>query len=168
MKAWTFGGDPLGEYELVATPATDPSAVASALGVQAGQILLTRVFRTTARGPALASGVDPTWALAVIRGDQTLDLQKLSQAVREHFQVDVIPEEYPTAADRFELGYVGPHAAMKAPEAVLIVDPAAAQNGFWIAGGNEPCRFVRNFNWFRECGDRLADPRKTAVAEIAR
>ena len=50
--------------------------------------------------------------------------------------------------------------------AVLLVDPDAAQGGFWASGANEIDYHVKHFNWFRECGDALADPKKTAVADI--
>ena len=36
----------------------------------------------------------------------------------------------------------------------------------WFAGGNERDYHVANFNWFRDCGDKLADPTRTAVADI--
>ncbi len=56
---------------------------------------------------------------------------------------------------------------MRAPDAVMLVDPYAAQGGIaWVAGGNEPDTLAKNFNWFRDCGDRLADPAKVNVADI--
>jgi prolyl-tRNA synthetase len=71
------------------------------------------------------------------------------------------------AGDKWSIGFVGPDAAMKLPDAVMIVDPDAAQGEIpWAAGGNEIDVHVRNFNWFRECGDRLADPAKVTVADI--
>ena len=49
---------------------------------------------------------------------------------------------------------------------MLLVDYDAAAHRAWVAGADERDYHVRNFNWFRECGDRLADPRKTAVADL--
>src|SRR5204863_7995818 len=57
-------------------------------------------------------------------------------------------------------------AAIKYAETVVIVDLDAAQDWFWATGANETDYHVKHFNWFRECGDKLADPKKVAVADI--
>jgi hypothetical protein len=157
MLSWTFGGDPVAELE----------KILHLVGAPAEQRLAVHLFRTTASGATLSSGVNPAWVVAVVRGDHTLDTGLLNVATMENFHVGLrLPaESQPT--EFWPIGHLGPHAAMKAIDAVLIVDPHAAQHRPWITGANERGSFLKNFNWFRECGDRLADPRKTAVAEIA-
>ncbi len=48
----------------------------------------------------------------------------------------------------------------------MLVDPDAAQPGFWAAGGNEVDHHVKHFNWRREVGQALDDPNKIIVADI--
>lgn len=200
MRYWTFGGDPVGDYRKVqVTQSSSAADIARALSVEPTHLLLTAVFATDARGPALASGVNPAWIFVVVRGDQVIDWAGLIAAARDSFGVGItIADHMPWSSPRREIGraasaesaatvgspgdhghdalrvsswpegYVGPDAAMKENDAVLLVDPDAAQPGFWAAGANEAGWYALNFNWFRECGDRLADLRKTVVAEIAR
>ena len=76
-------------------------------------------------------------------------------------------EESPEYGKKFADGFVGPDAGTKLPDAVLIVDPDAVQGErAWVTGANEAGYLVRNFNWFREAGDKLADPTKVLVADI--
>lgn len=167
IQSWTFGGDPHADAEKLYFPGlvTIEHRIA-ALQTTADRYLLTSVYRSDATGPALASGVDPKWIFAVVPADHRIDLSRLTAASREHFNVRIksIVEE---PSEDWPVGFLGPHAAMRAADAVLIVDPSAAQHYAWCTGGNDKDFLLRGFNWFRECGDRLADLRKTAVAEIA-
>jgi len=170
-RAWTFGEDPAGELEKVHTPGlTSVAEVAAFFSVPRTAILKTLVFRTDAQGPALSSGVNAKWVVAVVRGDDRVNFTKLANVVRETFHVSPLPlpDESQDAGlnSDWPIGFVGPDAAMRKPDAVLVVDYDAAQGASWVAGASEAEYHVRNFNWFRECGDRLADLRKTAVADI--
>ncbi len=110
------------------------------------------------------------WVVAVVRGDDRVNFTKLVNVVREMFHVTPLPlpneDQHAGLRADWPIGFVGPDAAMRKPDAVLVVDYDAAQGASWVAGASEIDHHVRNFNWFRECGDRLADPRKTAVADI--
>jgi prolyl-tRNA synthetase len=167
-RPWTFGGEPKGELEKVHTPNLPGiEDVGKFLKVKPKNMLKTLVFRTDAKGPAQSSGVNPAWVVAVVRGDHEVNESKLKQAVAEQFHVGVQPlVDDPAVREKWAIGFVGPDAAIKAPDAVLVVDPDAAQGGFWASGANETDYHVKYFNWFRECGDKLADPKKTAVADI--
>jgi prolyl-tRNA synthetase len=110
----------------------------------------------------------PRWLVAVVRGDHDVNEAKLARAAREHFRIDAIELiDSPEVRATWAIGFVGPDAALRNPETVVIVDPDAAQGATaWVTGGNETDYHVKHFNWFRECGDRLADPRKVVVADI--
>ena len=170
-RRWTFGDDPTGELEKVHTPNLKSVAeVAAFFSAPRSAILKTLVLRTSAQGPALSSGVDPKWVVAVVRGDDRVNWTKLATVVREIFHVSPLPlsdegQDAGLSSD-WPIGFVGPDAAMRKADAVLLVDYDAAQGASWIAGAGERDYHVRHFNWFRECGDRLADPRKTSVADI--
>lgn len=160
-RAWNFAGEPKGELEKLSTPGMKSvGEVCAFLKTTPDRILKTLVF--AARSP-----IAVRWVVAVVRGDHAVNLRKLAEAAAEMGVTNLTMAEGPEAANRWPMGFVGPEAAMRVPDAVLIVDPDAAQgNRAWIAGGNEADVHVRSFNWFRECGDRLADPSKTTVADI--
>ncbi len=167
-RPWTFGEEAKGALEKVHTPNLPGiEDVGKFMKVKPRNFLKTLIFRTDAKGPAQPSGVNPAWVVAVVRGDHEVNEAKLKMVVREQFQVGILPlVDDPALREKWAIGFVGPDAAIKAADAVLIVDPDAAQGGFWAAGANEADYHVKYFNWFRECGDKLADPKKTAVADI--
>jgi prolyl-tRNA synthetase len=167
-RPWTFGAEPTGALEKVHTPNLPGiDDVGKFMKVKPKNMLKTLVFRTDAKGPALSSGVNPAWVVAVVRGDHDVNEAKLKKAAKEHFQVGIQPlVDDPAVREKWTIGFVGPDAATRAADAVLIVDPDAAQGGFWATGANEVDHHVKHFNWFRESGDKLADPKKTAVADI--
>jgi prolyl-tRNA synthetase len=164
----TFGGDPTGPLEKVHTPHLPAiEDVGRFMKVKPKNMLKTLVFRTTNPGPTLESGVNPHWVVAVVRGDHEVNESKLARAAAEHFQVrgiELVDDQEVRA--KWPIGFVGPDAAIKALDAVMLVDPDAAQGGFWAAGANEIDYHVKHFNWFRECGQPLADPKKVAIADI--
>ena len=165
--AWTFGGDPVAELVKVhAQGIANVDDIARATGVQRREVLKTRLFRTKADGPALSSAVDPAWVVAVVRGDREIDPAKLAAGLLEFFHVNLADEDSMPPDPRLQSAYLGPHVVTRKADAVLIVDFEAAQEGAWVAGSNETDYLVKNFNWFHECGDRLADPRRTAVTDI--
>jgi prolyl-tRNA synthetase len=102
-----------------------------------------------------------------VRGDQEVNVAKLKRVARETFHVaDIEMLDSPEVRQTWAIGFVAPDEAVKRPDTVVVVDPDAAQGGFWASGANEVDYHVKHFNWFRECGDKLADPRKTIVADI--
>jgi prolyl-tRNA synthetase len=173
-RAWSFGGEPSGEYERVHTPGLPGIVeVAKFLRVEPRDMLKTLVFRVKAPPqPALDGGRNeslaaPKWLVAVVRGDHDVNESKLARAARENFHVDsLVLEDTPDVRAKWAIGFVGPDAAVKDFDTVVIVDPDAAQPRAWVTGANAIDYHARNFNWFRESGDRLADPRKTIVADI--
>jgi prolyl-tRNA synthetase len=160
-RPFNFAGEPADPPEKIATPGlTTVAAVCAFLGITPQQILKTLVF--SAQSP-----IAVRWVVAVVRGDHLVNLRKLREAATAMGVTSLRLADAEEATDTWSIGFVGPDAAMKLPDAVLIVDPDAAQGEVaWAAGGNENDAHVRNFNWFRECGDRLADPVKVAVADI--
>jgi prolyl-tRNA synthetase len=102
-----------------------------------------------------------------VRGDHDVNEAKLKQAAKKHFHVDQIELiDSPEVRQKWAIGFCGPDKAVTDLETVVLVDPDAAQGGFWATGANEVDYHVKHFNWFRECGDRLADPCKVVVADI--
>jgi prolyl-tRNA synthetase len=158
---WTFAGEPTAPLEKVYTPGiSGVDEVCNHLKVAPRHFLKTFVFQAE-------SPIQIRWLVATLRGDHQLDEQKLSDAARDLGVTRIRPADSPQARQRFAIGFVGPDAGTNTPDAVLIVDPAAAQGGSaWVTGANEVDYHVRNFNWFREAGDKLADPAKVSVADI--
>jgi prolyl-tRNA synthetase len=146
--------------------------VSEFLKVKPKNMLKTLVFSVapratgeTARPENLAH---PKWLVAVVRGDHDVNEAKLRHAAKQHFNIESIAlTDSPDVRASWAIGFVGPDAAIRNPEAVMLVDPDAAQGAsFWVTGGNEIDYHVKHFNWFRECGDRLADPKKVAIADL--
>jgi prolyl-tRNA synthetase len=168
-RGGTFGGDPKGELEKVHTPGV--SAVEEAgkfMKVKPKNILKTLVFKNmSASGDTQESGVDPRWVVAVVRGDHEVNEAKLKKAAKEQFDIaEIALVDDESVRAEWVIGFIAPDAAAKNKRAVLLVDPDAAQPGFWATGANEVDYHYKYFNWFRECGDTLADPKKTAIADI--
>ena len=167
-RSSTFVGDPKGALEKVHTPGLPGCEEAGKfLKVKTKNLLKTMVFRTGASGPTQESGVDPRWVVAVVRGDHEVNESKLKTAAAERFHIHQLSlvDDLEVRAT-WTIGFVGPDAAIKNKRAVLLVDPDAAQPNFWATGANEIDYHYKYFNWFRECGDGLADPKKTAIADI--
>jgi len=164
----TFGGEPTGPLDKVHTPNLPGiDDVGKFMKVKPKNMLKTLVFKTDANGPTLTNGVNAKWVVAVVRGDHDVNEAKLKRAAKDKFAVTGIAlVDDPEVRAEWAIGFVGPDAAIKNKSAVLLVDPDAAQGGFWAAGANEIDYHVKHFNWFRECGDLLADPKKTAIADI--
>jgi prolyl-tRNA synthetase len=160
-----LSGQPHGELEMVHTPSMHSiDEVAGFLHIPPSQVLKTLVYQAT---PGPGQAFAPKYVVAVVRGDHDVNEAKLQSTVRQRMNVDTIQlADTQELRQRFAIGFVGPDAAMREFFAVLIIDPDAAQDRAWVAGANEPDHHVRNFNWFRDAGDRLADPTKTLVADI--
>lgn len=160
-RPWAFAGEPAGPLEKVYTPGmASVEEVCAFLKILPRRILKTLVFAT-------ASPIPVNWVVAVVRGDHQVNVWKLARAAAELGASNLRLVDSPEVRRRFTIGFVGPDAGTKTPDAVLVVDPDAAQGDIaWAAGANEVDYHVRNFNWFREAGDRLADPGKVLVADI--
>ncbi len=98
----------------------------------------------------LVCGTPGNWTLAVVRGDHDLNEAKLALPLADEAQAK---------AAGFAIGFVGPHAAVGRNDVKLVVDPDAAQGGFWVAGANEVDHHVKLFNWHRDV--IAADPSLT-------
>jgi len=112
---------------------------------------------------------DKHWVLAVVRGDHDLNLGKLDAAYGEPIG---LAEDIDARTAGFKIGFVGPQLAPLRDDVIVIVDPDAAQGGFWVTGANEVDHHVKHFNWRRDvigplgeqAGERLkvADIRNAA------
>jgi len=160
-RPFTLSAEPTGVLEKVHTPNLPGiEDVGKFLKVKPKNMLKTLVF-------AAQSPVNTRWLIAVVRGDHEVNEAKLARIANEKFGITSLAlADTPETREQWAIGFVGPDAAMKNPRAVLMIDPDAAQGGFWASGANEIDYHVKHFNWFRECGDRLADPTKVAVADI--
>ncbi len=164
----TFGGDPTGALEKVHTPGLPGCEEAGKfMKVKTKNLLKTLVFRTDAAAPTTEAGVNARWVVAVVRGDHEVNESKLKKAAAEKFDIhELTMVDDPEVRANWVIGFIAPDAAIKNKHAVLLVDPDAAQGGFWATGANETDYHYKHFNWFRECGDQLADPKKTAIVDI--
>lgn len=160
-RPWTLSAEPTGALEKIHTPNLPGiEDVGKFMKVKPRNMLKTLVFQAQ-------SPINTHWLVAVVRGDHDVNEAKLARVAREKFGITSLQlSDNPEVRQAWAIGFVGPDAAMKRPDAVMVIDPDAAQGGFWATGANEADYHVKHFNWFREAGDRLADPTKVAVADI--
>ena len=182
-----FGGEPTGELQKVHTPNLPGiEEVGKFMKVKPDRMLKTIVFEnlewvederrrsveherrekesdtiTPATG-AYTNRPPVRWVLAVVRGDHEVNEGKVKSAAG--FSVSLASDSSARAAG-FAIGYVSPRAAM-ATGALVLVDPDAAQPGFWATGADEADHHVKHFNWKREMGDLLGDESRVRVADI--
>jgi prolyl-tRNA synthetase len=138
-RAFDLEGEPTGELEKVHTPDMPGiELVCKHLKVKPPRMLKTLVF-TRSDGKGFVIGVVP--------GDKQVTAAKLQAAA------GVGPIELDEASARsagFAIGYVGPHVVNDREDTMLVVDPDAAQGGFWATGANERDHHVKHFNWARD------------------
>jgi len=160
-RPFTLSAEPTGALDKVHTPNLPGiEDVGKFLKVKPKNMLKTLVFSAQSSTPT-------QWLIAVVRGDHEVNEAKLARIAKEKFGITSVSlADTPATKENFAIGFVGPDAAIKHPRAVLLIDPDAAQGGFWASGANEIDYHVKHFNWFRECGDQLANPAKVAVADI--
>lgn len=156
-----FNGEPTGELTKVHTPNLPGiDEVGEFMKVKPKNMLKTLVFKVTAEGPI-------KWVVGVVRGDHDVNEAKIKKAAREKFGIDGIElTDSPDVRAAWTIGFVSPKGAAAKADAVILVDPDAAQGGFWATGADEIDYHVKHFNWKRELGDVLNDPKKLAVADI--
>ena len=159
-RPFTFDAAPTGELEKVHTPGLPGiEEVGKFMKVKPKNMLKTLVFKAT--------GGLVDWIVAVVRGDHDVNESKLKKAAGEKFGVASIElTDNEAVRQQWAIGFVSPTAALKVERAGLLVDPDAAQGGFWASGANEIDYHVKHFNWRRECGASLDDAKKVAVADI--
>ena len=174
----TFGGAPTGELERVHTPNMLPTIedVGKFMKVKPKNMLKSMLYVMTGIEirmiPILSKAKEPRILLAIVRGDHDVNEAKLAGRIAVAFVGEPVrrgtvpPEEAGAAGRRWALGFVGPNAIAKRTDTFMLVDPDAAQGGFWAAGANESDYHVKHFNWFRETGDILANPAKVRIADI--
>ncbi len=159
-RPFTFDAAATGELEKVHTPGLPGiEDVGKFMKVKPKNMLKTLVFKAT--------GGLVDWIVAVVRGDHDVNESKLKKAAGEKFGVASIElTDNETVRQQWAIGFVSPTAVLKVERAGLLVDPDAAQGGFWASGANEIDYHVKHFNWRRECGARLDEAKKVAVADI--
>ncbi len=166
----TFSAEPTGALETVHTPNMPGiDEVGKFMKVKPKNMLKTLVFKVSGSPSAdrPENLAHPKWVVAVVRGDHDVNESKLKRAAKSVFHVEEIQLiDTPEVREKWAIGFVGPDAAVKDVDTVVVVDPDAAQGGFWATGANEVDHHVKHFNWFRDAGDKLADPRKVTVADI--
>ncbi len=172
-----LSGAPVGELQKIHTPGLPGiDDVAKFLKTKPKNMLKTLVFTVKhdekqaggfSPGSTTGNLSNPNYVVAVVRGDHDVNEAKLKQHAKRNFNVQSV-ELIDSAEVRknWAIGFVGPDGAARSPEAVMLIDPDAAQGGFWVTGANEIDHHVKYFNWFRDCGDTLANPNKVQVADI--
>ena len=159
-RPFTFDAAATGELEKVHTPGLPGiEDVGKFMKVKPKNMLKTLVFQAT------VGKIE--WIVAVVRGDHDVNESKLKKAATDRFgvaSIELIDSE--AVRKQWAIGFVSPTAALKAENTALLVDPDAAQGGFWASGANEVDYHIKHFNWRRECGASLDDPTKVAVADI--
>lgn len=125
----------------------------------------------TSMEPSVTTFSSPEWIIAVVRGDHDVNEGKVREA--HGSPLKLADHDYLKQLN-VPVGYVSPRVLLQdrevlagnAPHIRLLVDPDAAKGGFWAAGADEPDHHVKHFNWKRELGDSLSDPRYVKVADI--
>ena len=167
-RAWSFEGEPSGALEKVHTPNLPGiDEVGKFMKVKHQNMLKTLVFSVV--DPDKAGG--KRWALATVRADHEVNEGKLKGALGSPV---TMADDKAAREAGFAIGYVSPRAVATVKDAVLFVDPDAAQainaqTGkpmFWATGADEADHHVKHFNWSREMGDVLKDSSKVRVADI--
>ncbi len=162
-RSASFEGEPSQELEKIHTPNLPGiDMVAEFLKTQPAAMLKTIVFQTT------TDDAEPSWVLAVVRGDHEVNEGKVKDALQG--QSITLADEKLAKQAGFTIGYVSP-CAIKALGSRLnirvLVDHDAAQGErAWATGADEKDHHVTGFNWKRELGNLLNDNASITIAEI--
>ncbi len=153
-----LAGAPTGELAEVHTPNLPGiEEVGKFMKVKPDRMLKTLVFKVADPASPLK------WVLAVVRGDQEVNESKVKSAAGA--PVEMAPEIDARMAG-FAIGYVSPRTINAIKDTLLLIDPDAAQGGFWATGADKPDHHVKHFNWQRDVGAALSDSTKVRVADI--
>ncbi len=167
-RAWSFDGAPSGDLEKVHTPNLPGiDEVGKFMKVKHQNMLKTLVFSVV--DPSKAGGKQ--WALVTVRADHEVNEGKVKAALGSPV---AMAEDKAARAAGFAIGYVSPRSVVERTDAVLLVDPDAAQgmnaqtgkSMFWATGADEADHHVKHFNWQREMGAALDDSSKVRVADV--
>ncbi|MGP1309849.1 MAG: proline--tRNA ligase [Phycisphaerales bacterium] len=167
-RDWSFDGEPTGDLEKVHTPNLPGiDEVGKFMKVKHQNMLKTLVFSVV--DPAKAGGRH--WALVTVRADHDVNEGKVKAALGSPV---AMADDKDARAAGFAIGYVSPRAVLNTQDAVLLVDPDAAQgmnaqtgrSMFWATGADEADHHVKHFNWRREMGAALDDSSKVRVADV--
>lgn len=151
-----LNGVPTGELTKVHTPNLPGiEGVSDFLKVKPNRMLKTIVWpwmaETSRAREEAGSAPDAGWVIAVVCGHHDVNAGKVRDELRALLGRAVTLRTENTEAEAraagFAIGYVGPHAAVDREDTILLVDPDAAQGGFWATGANEPDHHVKHFNW---------------------
>ncbi|MEM8873711.1 MAG: proline--tRNA ligase [Planctomycetota bacterium] len=174
-REWTFDGEPTGELEEVHTPGMPGiEEVGKFMKVKPKNMLKTLIFEADCgKGNEHTAWMNTVLVLAVVRGDQEVNEAKLLSAAKiaspDIRAMRLLPDE---RKGDLPIGFVGPHILQRDPQSaaeggLLLVDPDAAQDGFWTVGANKVDHHVKHFNWKRDCIDPLMSAkRRVHVADI--
>jgi prolyl-tRNA synthetase len=159
-----LSGEPTGELDAVETPQCRTIEEVSAFfkknlktKLKSANLLKTLVLKAHFQEEK-PENFD--WIIAVVRGDHELNEMKLLSRCRDRFEnLASIEMADPAQASQagLPIGFVGPHAVVQTCKSILVVDPDAAQGGFWVSGANETDKHVRHFNWKREVLEPLGE-----------
>ncbi|MEO0630249.1 MAG: proline--tRNA ligase, partial [Planctomycetota bacterium] len=143
-REWSFEADETKSLEKHQTPGMPGiEAVAEHLGVDPGAMLKTVVFQTT--------DSEPTWVLAVVRGDHEVNEGKVRDAVDRPV---ALADERQAKLAGFAIGYVSPRAAARVAGTLVVIDHDATA-GVWATGSDEKDHHDTGFVWSRDLGEVL-------------
>jgi prolyl-tRNA synthetase len=158
-----LSGAPTGELTEVHTPDLPGiEDVGKFMGVKPARMLKTLVFQVTGAA-AGAPAAPPAWIVAVVRGDHDANEGKVKAASGCSV---VMADEKAARAAGFAIGYVSPRVVNTVPGVLLLIDADAAQGGFWATGADKKDHHVKHFNWRREVGAALDDPKRVKVGDV--
>jgi prolyl-tRNA synthetase len=161
-----LNGAPTGDLAEVHTPDLPGiDDVGKFMGVKPARMLKTIVFQALEpRHDAAARPGDPVkWIVAVVRGDHDANEGKVKAA--SGYTVALADEKAAKAAG-FAIGYVSPRTINTVPGTLMLIDPDAAQGGFWATGADKKDHHAKHFNWRRDVGPRLDDQNYVKVADV--
>ncbi|MGP1272459.1 MAG: proline--tRNA ligase [Phycisphaerales bacterium] len=141
-RSWSFDASSANELDRRHTPGMPGiDAVASHLGLTPSAMLKSIVFRTT-------DGGQPTWVIAVVRGDQEVNEGKVRDALGRSL---ALADEKSAKQAGFAIGYVSPRAAARIADTVVVIDHDATA-GVWATGADERDYHETGFVWSRDLG----------------
>jgi prolyl-tRNA synthetase len=159
-RAHDLHAAPTGELTEVHTPNLPGiDEVGKFMGVKPARMLKSIVFRVLPENGAAKH----SWVVAVVRGDHDVNEGKVKAA--SGYKVALAPEMEARAAG-FAIGYVSPRVVNATSGVLLLIDPDAAQGGFWATGADTADYHVKHFNWRRDVGARLDDRGSVQVADV--
>lgn len=156
QRASSFEGRPTGALERVHTPGCGgiDDVIAFFKTAMKTKLKPQNMLKT------LVCQADGRWVVAVVRADHEVNEAKLRVACGQDVQ---LCQDAHARAAGFNIGFVGPHVTVDRPDTVLVVDPDAAQTGFWVTGANKADDHVKHFDWKRDVIDPLGQTARDRV-----